>query len=239
MEDKEIKKLVENINEDDRLILEEEIFFQDKVPNLDVEKISRIKSKSIEMLESYEKGKKNFKKIIISLCTAVAIIIFIIPVIMLLIENSYSYTPKENSIKLIEDDYFILDSSIAKDEYEQNLELKSFIWSNNENMVYVTVEGDGTTPIVNGTILVNDKKIYSNSYALSNGEEKWSLGQRFFTNVDYNEGDSIKYIIKQNDGNEIEFDFNLIMPEGDVDYKKLGPNSVKDGIAIIGIINEE
>lgn len=238
MEDKVIKKIVENINEEERLILEEEIFFENKIPNLDEEKISKIKFKSIEKLNLLENHKKNYKNIIKNTCAAIAIIVFIFPVIMLLIENSYSYTPEVNNLGLIEGGYFVLDKSISKEIDEQNLELKSFIWSNNEDMIYITVEGDGTNKIVDGIISVNDKNIHSNSYAISNSSEKWSLGQRFFTDIDYNEGDNIRYIIRQSDGKEVEFDLNLVMPEGDVDYKKLGPNNIKEGIAIIGIINE-
>ena len=124
-------------------------------------------------------------------------------------------------------------------EEDKYLSLQSVIWSERDNAIFTTLEGEGALPRVEGSILINDKIINSSSYCLSNGEGSWRLGNMFNVNFKHNEGDKITYVLKDDNGEEMSFNVNLVKSKSEFNYSDIGPSNVKEGIAIIGTINEK
>ena len=178
-----------------------------------------------------------FKNILLKTYTIIAIIVLLIPIIMLLIEKSY--IQESNNLIPNKESTYELKNSIVKEQNGQILNLQSFIWSNEQGYIYTTLEGEAQNPIVEGTILINNREIPASTYDLSNGDNYWRLSQSFKISIDYNQDYNIIYKIKQPDEKEVSFDLNLVKAENGIDYKKIGPNNIKEGIAIIGIINEK
>lgn len=240
MENKIIKKLINNLSEEEVLSLEELLFFQENVAEIDSEMVSNINIKSKSKYNNIKPKKKiKLSKIIANIAVLLCIIVFCGSVAMLIIEKGYSYTSKQSELLPNTKNMSVLEHVVTINENEKYLSLQSVIWSQKDKAIFTTLEGEGDLPSEEVSILINDKVINASSYCLSNGDGSWRLGNIFNVDFKHNEGDKITYLLKDDNGEEISFNVNLVKSQGEFNYNDLGPSNVKEGIAIIGIINEE
>ncbi|MGL6106863.1 hypothetical protein [Romboutsia sp.] len=242
MENKELKKLINEIKEDDLLTLEEEIFFKEDIPNLDNEEIRILTEKAQRTLFENYKRKINYKNIWKNVMAVTVMAFMVTFVVVVILDRSYNYSSGQEPFIQNEDDLYVLNEPITKhNKNNSHITLQSLVLDTKNNLIYASIEGEGTVPKEEGKLTISGEEKNSNSNYLGGDSTNWILGHDFKskTKFNYKEGETIEYTITTSDNEDITFDVNLKKLQGELDCSQLGLNEIKEDIAIIGRIEEK
>lgn len=240
MGNKELKKLIKNIREEDLLTLEEEIFFKEDIQNLDSEKLRVLNEEVKNKLYKNSEFKINYKNIFKSTMMVSIMTLIVIFVVIGILDMSYNYSSGQELYTKSKEDVYVLEEPITKiSNKNQNLTLQSLVLDTKNNLIYVTVEGMGLKPKEEGKLTINKEEKESNSNYLGEGDN-WILGHEFKskTPYKYKQGDNIDYTITTDSNEKITFSVKLKKVQGELDCSQLGINDIKESIAIIGRVKE-
>lgn len=256
MEDKDIKKVIKDMKNDENLMseilsMEEEIFFNKDIPNIEEDIKLKILKASHEKIEEYEMtnkeknkniaNKKNgiYKKILLSVASLVLVLVLGTPVVKAVIEKSYNYVPGQEQLFQSEGNIYVLESPITKVVNGQSITLENITMDIKNKSIYTKTEGTGLEPKEEGYINVGEYEGSTKLYSIAGGGENWSLGHKFDGDFTYTEGEKIIYTLVLSNEEKVSFEVNLKKSTGVVDYSKLGPADDKEDISIVAIFNEK
>ncbi|MEF9990701.1 MAG: hypothetical protein RRZ84_02270 [Romboutsia sp.] len=258
MEDKDIKKIIDESKNTEDLELELSVFFNDDIKDINEYDKEKIKMKVYEKIEdennnkedkniisinskinSKDKRKLNYKKRIGIVASIVIVLAVGTPVAKAIIDKMYSYIPGEGAILNNGSGVYVIDNPIEKEVDGNILKLESLTIDTINNTIYTRVNGNESKPTKEASIKIGGKIINTDNRSLGWGGETWLLGHVFTENFDYDENSLVVYSIKLENGNNVDFEAHLKNAKSVSSYSELGPTNTKENISITAIIKEE
>lgn len=242
MKDKYTQKLIEGIDNIDKLDFKFDDFNEDI--KLDEKDIENIKNKAYEKI-----GKSNLKKYknkkIRTLVASISLILIIgTPTIRALVDHLHKYDISSGKIIKSEEAVYILREPITKKVGDGSITIDSFyIDTKDENIIInETAKNIKGFEYIKSELRVNNKDIMKDTYTKLD-ENIWTKHTGTYLNNKYNKNDKVKYIIKLKDKNnnitKVEFDIDLIEAKSVEEYNKNIPKDTKNDITLSALTTQE
>ncbi|MDB8804840.1 hypothetical protein [Romboutsia sp. 1001216sp1] len=242
MKDKYTQKLIEGIDNIDKLDFKFDDFNEDI--KLDEKDIENIKNKAYEKI--YKSNLKKYKnKKIRTLVASISLILIIgTPTIRALVDHLYKYDISSGKIIKSEEAVYILREPITKKVGDGSITIDSFyIDTKDENIIInETAKNIKGFEYIKSELIVNNKDIMKDTYTKLD-ENTWTKHTGTYLNNKYNKNDKVKYIIKLRDKNDnitkVEFDIDLIEAKSVEEYNKNVPKDTKNDITLSALTTQE